>query len=129
MTRTTPSAALGTILLVEDDGVSRHLVETVLEPHGYDLLFARNGQEAIEMACRRRPDLVLMDLKLPGISGYEAVRILKSRPDTAAIPVVALTAHAAGSERRRAEEAGCEGYVIKPIDTRSFARTLQKYIR
>lgn len=123
------SAAAGTVLLVDDDGVSRHLVETVLEPHGYDLLFARNGPEAIEMACRRLPDLVLMDLMLPGMSGFEAVRVLKSRSDTASIPIVALTAHAVGSERRRAVEAGCEGYLIKPIDTRSFVHTLRQYMR
>jgi CheY-like chemotaxis protein len=116
-------------LLVEDDGVSRHLVETILEPHGYDLHFAGNGPKAIELACDRLPDLILMDLNLPGMNGCETIEVLKSRPETAEIPVVALTAHAAGDERRRAMEAGCEGYMVKPIDTRSFAQRLRQFMQ
>ncbi len=117
------------ILVVEDNKVSRQLVETVLRPHGYHLLFAKNGQEAIEIATQKRPNLVLMDLKLPGMSGYETAEVLKSQPETADIPIVALTAHAVGSERQRAADAGCEGYIIKPINTRAFADQLKQYIR
>jgi CheY-like chemotaxis protein len=117
------------ILIVEDNKVNRQLVATVLKPHGYCLLFAKNGREAIEIATRDRPSLVLMDLKLPGMSGCETVRVLKSQPETADIPVVALTAHAVGRERQRAADAGCEGYIIKPIDTRGFADQLKQYIR
>ncbi len=117
------------ILVVEDNDISRQLMRTVLKPHGYRLLFAKNGQEAINIAMDKRPNLVLMDLKLPGMSGYEAVQVLKSQPETADIPIVALTAHTVGSERQRATDAGCEGYIIKPINTRAFADQLKQYIR
>jgi CheY-like chemotaxis protein len=127
--KASPGPHAEAILVVEDNRISRQLVETVLKPHGYRLLFARNGQEAIEIATEKRPSLVLMDLKLPGMSGFEATQVLKSQPQTASIPVVALTAHAVGSERQRAEDAGCEGYIIKPIDTRAFADQLKQYLR
>jgi len=117
------------ILIVEDNRISRQLVETVLRPHGYRLLFAENGQQAIEIATEERPNLVLMDLKLPGINGFEATQVLKSQPQTASIPVVALTAHAVGSERQRAEEVGCEGYITKPINTRAFADQVKRHIQ
>lgn len=118
-----------TILVVEDSRTNRHLVETVLRPHGYELLFAKNGQEAIDIATQAHPVLVLMDLKLPGMSGHEVIELLKSEPETEDIPIVALTAHALGSERARAVEAGCEDYIIKPIDTRAFADRLKQYMQ
>ncbi len=117
------------VLIVEDNKVSQQLLETVLTPHGYDLFFAKNGWEAIEIATQEHPALILMDLKLPGMSGHEVVELLKSKPETVDIPIVALTAHAVGSERQRAADAGCEGYITKPIDTRSFADQLRQYIR
>jgi CheY-like chemotaxis protein len=128
---TNPGVAAGreAILIVEDNAVSRKLVETVLGPHGYHLLFAKSGQEAIKIATQEHPDLILMDMKLPGISGCDAVQALKSQPTTENIPVVALTAHAIGSERQRALDAGCEGYIIKPIDTRAFPAQLRQYLK
>jgi two-component system cell cycle response regulator DivK len=117
------------ILIAEDDRVSRRLIETLLKPRGYRLLFAKDGHEAIQLATRERPSLVLMDLKLPGLSGYEAARALRSQPETAHIPIVALTAHALGKERQRAMAAGCQGYILKPISTRSFADQLSEHIR
>lgn len=129
MKEASPRSTGEAILIVEDNKTSRQLVETVLKPHGYSLLFAKTGAEAIDIATRNQPSLVLMDLKLPGMSGYEAVRVLKSQPETADIPVVALTAHAVGKERQRAADAGCEGYIIKPINTRMFADQLRQYIR
>jgi CheY-like chemotaxis protein len=116
------------ILIVEDNAISRKLVETVLKPHGYRLFFAHNGQEAIDVALQEHPDLILMDMKLPRISGYDTVRALKSQPETASIPIVALTAHAIGSERQRAMAVGCEDYIIKPIDTRAFPHRLRQYL-
>lgn len=116
------------VLIVEDDRINRKLMETVLSPHGYALLFAENGQEAIEVASEEQPDLVLMDMKLPEISGAEAARALKSQPDTADIPIVALTAYVVGHERRRAAEAGCDGYITKPIDTRTLGNELQEFM-
>jgi len=128
MTRASSEPAGEVILVVEDNEVSRRLVATVLEPHDYDLYFAKNGREAIEIATQEHPALILMDLKLPGMSGHEVVELLKAKPETADIPIVALTAHAVGSERQRAADAGCEGYIIKPIDTRAFADQLKEYI-
>ena len=129
MTDAGAAAVREAILVVEDNAISRRLVETVLKPHGYHLLFARSGQEAIEIATQEHPDLILMDMKLPGISGCDTVQALKSQPETANIPVVALTAHAIGSERRRAMAAGCAGYIIKPIDTRAFPGQLRQHLK
>ncbi len=106
------------ILIVEDSPLNRKLVETVLRPHGYRLLNAVNGEEAI--ATRERPDLILMDLQLPKVSGYDAIRILKSQPETAHIPIAALTAHAMAYERDQALALGCVDYITKPINTREF---------
>jgi CheY-like chemotaxis protein len=109
-----------TILIAEDNRLNRKLVETVLRPHGYRLLLAATGQETIEMANSERPDVILMDIQLPDMDGYDATRILKSKPATAHIPVIALTAQAMEGDRERALEAGCAGYIAKPIDTRSL---------
>ena len=117
-----------TILLVEDSALNRKLVETVLRPHGYRLLVAVDGQQAIEIATRERPDLILMDMGLPKISGYDATRHLKSQPETAHIPIVALTAHAMAEERERALSSGCDGYITKPIDTRAFPGQVRAFL-
>lgn len=117
-----------TILIVEDSPLNRKLVEAVLRPHGYRLLIAVDGEEAIEMATRERPDLILMDIQLPKVSGYDATKILRSQPETAHIPIVALTAHAMADERERAMAAGCDGYITKPIDTRAFPGRVRQYL-
>ncbi len=117
-----------TILIVEDSLLSRKLVETVLQPHGYRLLVAADGEEAIEVATREQPDFILMDLQLPKVSGYDAAQRLKSQPETADIPIVALTAHAMAEERERALAAGCDGYITKPIDTRTFPGQVRQYL-
>ncbi len=117
-----------TILIVEDSPLNRKLVETVLSPYGYNLLDAKNGEEAIEVATREHPDLILMDMKMPKLDGYEATRILKSRPDMANVPIVALTAHAMEEERERAIQSGCDGYITKPINTRTFPSLVRQYL-
>lgn len=117
-----------TILIAEDDEFSRKLVQAVLRPHGYRLLVADDGQQAVEIATRERPDLILMDMRLPELDGYDATRMLKSQPETASIPIVAMTAHALEEERQKAEQAGCDGYVTKPIDTRSFPDQIKKHL-
>lgn len=109
-----------TILVVEDSALNRKLVETVLLPHGYRLLTAMDGEEAIAIATRERPDLILMDLQLPKVSGYDAIRALKSQPETADIPIAALTARAMDYERQEALALGCVDYITKPINTRTF---------
>ena len=116
------------ILVVEDSALNRKLVETVLHPQGYRLLNAVDGQEAIAIATREQPDLILMDLGLPRVSGYEATRILKSQPETAHIPIVAVTACAMADEREQALALGCEDYITKPIDTRAFPGQVRQYL-
>jgi len=117
-----------TILVVEDSALNRKLVEAVLRPHGYRLLIAVDGAEGIEVATREKPDLILMDLQLPKIGGLDATQTLKSQPETAHIPIVALTAHAMEEERERAIEIGCDGYITKPIDTRAFPGQVREYL-
>ncbi len=108
------------ILIVEDNPVNRKLLVALLKPRGYRLLTAEDGEEAIAVAARELPDLILMDLQLPKMNGLTATRCLKNNPATANIPVVALTAHAMPEERQRAQEIGFNGYITKPIDTRTF---------
>ena len=117
-----------TILIVEDSALNRKLVETVLRPYGYRLLIAVDGEEAIEVATSEKPDLILMDIQLPKISGYQATQALKAQPETAHIPIVALTAHAMDGERERAEAVGCDGFITKPINTRVFPDQIRQYL-
>ena len=117
-----------TILIVEDNLLNRKLVEAILKPLGYCLLTAVDGEEGIEVATRERPDLILMDLQMPKVSGYDATEVLKSQPETAHITIVALTAHAMEDERERAMAAGCDGYITKPVDTRVFPGQVREYL-
>jgi two-component system cell cycle response regulator DivK len=116
-----------TILIVEDNVPSRRLIEMVLRPLGYRLFLATNGVEAVNLARRENPDLILMDLQLPLLSGYDATRKLKQLPETCHIPVVALTAHTMREDQKAAEEAGCDGFIAKPISTRSLPQELRRY--
>ena len=117
-----------TILIVEDNQLNRKLLEIILQPHGYRLLSAINGVEAIQIATREQPDLILMDMHLPKVSGYDATRILKSQPETAHIAIVALTAQAMEDQREQALIAGCDDYISKPIDTRAFPDQVRQYL-
>ena len=117
-----------TILIVEDNLLNRKLVEAILKPLGYRLLTAVDGKEGIEVATRERPDLILMDLQLPKVNGYDATEVLKSQPETAHITIVALTANAMADERERAMAAGCDGYITKPVDTRTFPGQVREYL-
>jgi two-component system cell cycle response regulator DivK len=116
------------ILLVEDSPLNRRLIEAVLKPRGFQVLTAEDGRQGIDLAMAELPDLILMDVQLPEVSGYDATRILKSRPETRHIPIVALTAHAMADERDRAIAAGCDGYITKPIDTRQFPDQIRQYL-
>lgn len=116
------------VLLVEDSEDNRGLVRQIAEWMELTLLEAGNGIEGIERAIEERPDLILMDLSLPVLSGWEATRRLKSDPRTSAIPVIALTAHAMAGDESRALEVGCDAYLSKPIDLMSFRRTLEAFL-
>jgi CheY-like chemotaxis protein len=104
------------ILLVEDNEMNRDMLSRRLERRGYEVLIAVDGQMGIDMARAEALDLVLMDMSLPVIDGWEATRTLKSSDATRQIPVIALTAHAMSTDREKAIEAGCDDYDTKPID-------------
>ncbi|HST62812.1 MAG TPA: response regulator [Longimicrobium sp.] len=104
------------ILLVEDNEMNRDMLSRRLERKGYQVVLAVDGQEGVEMATSQAPDLVLMDMSLPVLDGWEATRRLKAAPETRHIPVIALTAHAMSSDRDKALEAGCDEYDTKPIE-------------
>jgi CheY-like chemotaxis protein len=112
-----------TILLVEDNEMNRDMLSRRLERKGYRVLLALDGQSGVEMAASEAPDLVLMDMSLPVLDGWEATRRLKANPATARLPVIALTAHAMSGDRERAIAAGCDDYDTKPIE---LARLLGK---
>ena len=104
------------ILLVEDNEMNRDMLSRRLTRRGFQVLLAADGEEAVALARGERPDLVLMDLSLPVLDGWEATRRLKAAPETGGIPVLALTAHAMSTDRDKALEAGCDDYDTKPID-------------
>jgi two-component system, cell cycle response regulator DivK len=116
------------ILVVEDERFSLLLVRLLLERAGYRVLSAGTAEEALDIAVRQAPDLILMDISLPGMDGLEAVRILKANPTTRGICVVALSAHAMKSDADRAHAAGCDGYLTKPIDTRTFPQDIAGFL-
>lgn len=105
-----------TILLVEDNEMNRDMLSRRLERRGFAVLIAENGERAIDLAGAERPALILMDMSLPIVDGWEATRRIKADPATSAIPIIALTAHAMTSDRERALEAGCDDYDSKPVD-------------
>ena len=111
------------ILLVEDNEMNRDMLSRRLARKGYEVVVAIDGQQGVEMARSETPDLILMDMSLPVLDGWEATRQLKTAPETQAIPVIALTAHAMAGDREKAVEAGCNDYDTKPIE---LPRLLEK---
>ena len=116
------------ILVVEDNERNLKLLRDLLEYEGYDVRVARTGEDAVTLAVKDPPDLVLMDLQLPGIDGMEALRQLRESPRTADIPVVAVTAQAMKHDRERALQAGFDGYVEKPISVRAFPDQVRGFL-
>ena len=104
------------ILIVEDDELNRDSLRRLLRRRGFEIVLAVDGNEGVAVARAEAPDLILMDMSLPGIDGWEATRCLKSDPATQATPIIALTAHAMASDRDKALAAGCDDYDTKPID-------------
>ena len=117
------------ILVVEDNEANQLLTRSVLELEGYAVEVAGSANEAFEVLRERTPDLILMDIQLPGEDGLAATKRLKAVPATATIPVVALTAHAMAGDREQALAAGCAGYISKPIDTRTFGMAVKEFLR
>jgi len=115
------------ILIIEDVEYNRDLLVQILED-AYEVLTATDGASGIEAAARERPDLILMDLSLPGVDGWEATRRLKAQPETEAIPVIALTAHAMQGDEERARACGCDDYLTKPIDEDQLFAKLGRHL-
>jgi two-component system cell cycle response regulator DivK len=117
------------ILIVDDNQDSRELVVKVLKNKGYKTIEAVDGEEALEKVVSERPDLILMDRSIPKIDGYEVTRRLKSQEEFKGIPIVALTAHAMKGDREKALEAGCDGYISKPINVRELPELIRFYLK
>ena len=117
-----------TVLIVEDNELNMKLFRDLLEAHGYQTSGTSNGQEALDLVRKMRPDLVLMDIQLPQVSGLEVTRWIKDDPELRAIPVVAVTAFAMKGDEERIREGGCEAYLSKPISVGKFIETVRRFI-
>ncbi|HEY9426517.1 MAG TPA: response regulator [Gemmatimonadaceae bacterium] len=117
------------ILLVEDDEMNRDSLTRLLRRRGYELLVAHDGAEGVSMGQSEMPDLILMDMSLPTLDGWEATRRLKSAAETQDIPIIALTAHAMSADRNRALAAGCDDYDSKPIELGRLLPKIEALLR
>ena len=113
------------ILLVEDNEMNRDMLSRRLLKAGFEMVMAVDGEQAIDLARSEAPDLILMDISLPGLDGWEATRLLKAGPETRSIPIIALTAHAMAGDREKSLAAGCNDYDTKPIDFRRLVQKIQ----
>ena len=117
-----------TVLIVEDNELNMKLFNDLLDAHGYRTLQTRDGMEALDMAREHRPDLILMDIQLPEVSGLEVTKWLKADDEPQSIPVVAVTAFAMKGDEEKIREGGCEAYISKPISVATFLDTVRKFI-
>ena len=116
------------ILIVDDNPMNLKLIEALLKMEGYEVRSAPNAETALLQLARWRPELILMDLQLPGMDGLELTRRLKADPVTRDIVIVAITAYAMKGDEQRAREAGCDGYIPKPIDTRALPQAVAAFL-
>lgn len=117
-----------TVLIVEDNELNMKLFHDLLEAHGYDILQTRDGIEALKIARQERPDLILMDIQLPEVSGLEVTKWLKEDDNLRHIPVIAVTAFAMKGDEEKIREGGCEAYIAKPISVSHFLETVRKFL-
>jgi len=125
---TSKSAMVNTILIVEDNELNMKLFHDLLEAHGYKTLQTRNGIDAIALARKHRPDLIVMDIQLPEVSGLDVTKWLKEDDSLRHIPIVAVTAFAMKGDEERIREGGCEAYVSKPISVSRFLDTIRRLV-
>lgn len=118
-----------TILVIEDNALNMKLVKSLLDIGKYSILAAEDAESGIQVARENHPDLILMDIQLPGMDGLTATKILKADQKVNAIPIVALTSHAMEGDEKKALAAGCDGYIAKPIDTKNFLATIGQYLQ
>ncbi|MCW8914678.1 MAG: response regulator [Magnetovibrio sp.] len=117
-----------TILLVEDNELNRDMLAKRLERMGYKVILAFDGQHGVDIARKHKPDLILMDINMPVMDGWKAVEMLKNAPDTALIPIIALTAHAMTSDRDKAHEIGFNDFATKPVDFPGLVGTIETWL-
>ncbi len=116
------------ILIVEDNLQNMRLIEMTLRPKGYRLLTATDGEEALDMATREKPDLIIMDIYLPKVSGLEVTKRLRQMPAFNHVPIIAVTAHAMKGDKEKIIEAGCDAYLPKPINTRQLPEVVTEML-
>ena len=117
------------VLVVEDNRDNLDLFQYLLEEVGYEVIQARNGRQGLDLAVEQQPDLILLDMSIPEVDGWRVARQLKDDPRTASICVVALTGHTLPGDRKRALDAGCDGYITKPLDVPNFAVQVDSFIK
>ena len=117
-----------TVLIVEDNELNLKLFRDLLDAHGYETLESRDGLEALELARKHRPDLILMDIQLPEVSGLEVTKWLKEDEELKSIPVVAVTAFAMKGDEEKIRRGGCEAYIATPISVASFIATVRRFL-
>ncbi len=126
-----PAAVPGTaktVLIVEDNELNMKLFHDLLEAHGYNILQTRDGMDALRIARQHRPDLILMDIQLPEVSGLEVTKWIKEDDQLRSIPVIAVTAFAMKGDEEKIREGGCEAYIAKPISVTSFLATIEEFL-
>lgn len=116
------------ILIIEDNEQNLYLVSFILEKYSYEVFAARDGQEGIDMAISIKPDLILLDIQLPVMDGYAVARALRRNSDLEGTPVVAVTSYAMPGDKEKSIEAGCSGYIEKPIDPDNIATQVERYL-
>ena len=117
-----------TVLIVEDNELNMKLFHDLLEAHGYETLQTRDGLEALKIARQRQPDLILMDIQLPEVSGLEVAKWIKEDENLKAIPIIAVTAFAMKGDEEKIREGGCEAYIAKPISVAKFLETVERFL-
>ena len=118
-----------TVLVIEDNELSMKLIRTVLQIRGgYQVIEAKDAETGLEAACEHLPDIILMDIALPGMSGLEATQLIKSDPELAHIPVIAVTSSAMVGDEKKALKAGCDGFISKPIDVNTFVEDMEEIV-
>lgn len=117
-----------TVLMIEDNEQNRYLATFLLERRGHSVVSSADGPSGIEEAARLRPDIILLDIQLPGLDGYAVARALRQNPALDAIPIVAVTSYAMPGDREKALEAGCTAYIEKPIDPDTFVDSIERFL-
>ncbi len=128
MTNDSTNGAAKTVLVVEDNELNMKLFHDLLEAHGYNILQTKDGMDALRIAREHKPDLILMDIQLPEVSGLEVTKWLKEDEDLKSIPVIAVTAFAMKGDEEKIREGGCEAYIAKPISVTNFLETVRRFL-